>query len=32
MGNDINTGFINSTKKWADRVYGNKDGKLDNFY
>ena len=30
MGNDINTGFINSTKKWADRVYGNNDGKLDN--
>ena len=30
MGNDINTGFINSTKKWADRVYGNDDGKLDD--
>ena len=30
MGNDINTGFINSTKKWADRVYGNNDGKLDD--
>lgn len=30
MGNDINTGFINSTKKWADNVYGNNDGFLDN--
>ena len=30
MGNDINTGFINSTKKWADKVYGNNDGFLDN--